>query len=45
MTKGANILMRKAWSVYGRWCAGVLILSMGTMLLGCVAQQADVVRN
>lgn len=44
MTKGVNILMKQAWSVYGRWCAGVLILSMGTMVMGCVAQQADVVR-
>lgn len=36
--------MKQAWSVLGRWCAGVIILSMGTMLVGCVAQQADVVR-
>ena len=44
MSKGDNIFMRQAWSVLGRWCAGVIILSMGAMLVGCVAQQADVVR-
>jgi tol-pal system protein YbgF len=36
--------MRQAWTDSGRWCAGVIILSMGAMLVGCVAQQADVVR-
>ena len=44
MSKGDNICIRQAWSVLGRWCAGVIILSMGAMLVGCVAQQADVVR-
>ena len=44
MSKGDNIFMRQAWAVLGRWCAGVIILSMGSMLVGCVAQQADVVR-
>ena len=36
--------MKQTWSVLGRWCAGLTILSMGAMLVGCVAQQADVVR-
>ncbi len=44
MSKGDNIFMRQAWAVFGRWCGGMIILSMGTMLVGCVAQQADVVR-
>ena len=44
MLKGDNFFMRQAWSVLWRWCAGVIILSMGAMLVGCVAQQADVVR-
>ena len=44
MSKNGNIFMRQASPVLGRWCAGVIILSMGAMLVGCVAQQADVVR-
>jgi tol-pal system protein YbgF len=44
MLKGDKVFMRQDWPVLGRWCAGVIILSMGTMLVSCVAQQADVVR-
>jgi tol-pal system protein YbgF len=44
MSKDDNIFMTQTWFVWRRWCAGVIILSMGAMLVGCVAQQADVVR-
>jgi len=36
--------MKHAWFILLRWSAGALILSLGTMVVGCVAQQADVVR-
>ena len=36
--------MKDAWFILLRWSAGVLILSLGTLVVGCVAQQADVVR-
>ena len=31
-------------SFFGRWTARVVILGLGAMVVGCVAQQADVVR-
>ncbi|MDH4359724.1 MAG: tol-pal system protein YbgF [Nitrospirota bacterium] len=31
-------------SLFGRWTARVVILGLGAMVVGCVAQQADVVR-
>ena len=37
--------MTQSWPVLKRWSAGVIILSVGAMVVvGCVAQQADVVR-
>jgi tol-pal system protein YbgF len=44
MSKGDNIFMRHAWSVGMSWSAGIIILSLASMVVGCVAQQADVVR-
>lgn len=39
------MFMSHAWPVLGRWSAGgVIMLTIGTLLSGCVAQQADVVR-
>jgi len=36
--------MKQAWSLLIRWSAVAIILSLGAMVVGCVAQQADVVR-
>lgn len=38
------MIIRGVWPVLHRWCAGFLIASLGTLVVGCVAQQADVVR-
>ncbi len=39
-----NMVIREAWPVLNRWCAGFVIVILGTLVVGCVAQQADVVR-
>jgi tol-pal system protein YbgF len=44
MSKGRNMFMSHARSDLGRWSAGVIMLTIGTLFAGCVAQQADVVR-
>ena len=36
--------MRHVPTIYMRWFAGLIILGMGILVTGCVAQQADAVR-
>jgi len=38
------MFMTHAWPNLRRWCAGVMVFSLSTLFMGCVAQQADVVR-
>ncbi len=44
MTKGDAMFMALGWRILRRWNAGVIVFTLGALLLGCVAQQADVVR-
>ena len=44
MSKGNEIVMRNVSTVLVRVCATLIILSLGAIVTGCVAQQADVVR-
>ena len=38
------MFMTHAWPNLSRWCAGVMIVCFSSLFVGCVAQQADVVR-
>ena len=44
MAKSRNFFIKPAWSVFIRWILLAIVLSLGIMVVGCVAQQADVVR-
>ena len=44
MGRADKMIIRDVWPVVNRWWAGFLIMSFGTLVVGCVAQQADVVR-